>query len=85
MSKFNFTNATIENNSYSDVVCFLSHSTTAVNFQEEIEYEVNGNVEYEGQNFDVISYFNSLDNAILAASINVQILFLMTVQYMIVM
>ena len=67
-----FTNATIENNSYSDVVCFLSHSTTAsVNFQEEIEWwSVNGNVEYEGQNFDVISYFNSLENAILAASIN---------------
>ena len=67
-----YSNSTVQNNNYTDVLCFLSHTTTAsVTFEELIEWwSVEGIVEYEGQNFDIISYFNSLENAIAVASLN---------------
>ncbi len=67
-----YSNSTVQTNNYTDVICYLSHTTTnSINLDELVEWwSVEGTIEYEGQNFDITSYFNSLENAMQAAELN---------------
>ncbi len=67
-----FTSGELQNNNYENTIAFLSHTTLAsVIFEDQVDWwSVDGTVEYLSVNFDITSYFNSLENAVTVASQN---------------